>query len=116
MVLLTLIILNSMVSLASAIFAAVALSRPGSLSGTEGFEPGEAFYVRMYAARSIPFEVTAGMMPFWFTSAPVAWVLFAAALIQALDCVIAVQRRQRGMATGAAIGGIVHLVCGLTIL
>ena len=64
----------------------------------------------------IPFELTAGILPFWLKGDAAAWVLFTAALIQGLDIVIAVEHKQRGMAVGALFGAIVHFVCGVEIL
>ena len=110
------LILNLVVSSASAAWAAVALIRPGSLSRSNKTESGEVFYVRMYAARSIPFGLAAGILPFWFGGVAVAWILVTAAVIQVLDIVIAMARKQRGMAVGAAVGATVHFVCGLAII
>ncbi len=84
-----LLVLNLVASLASAVWAVVALVRPASLSGSSHIERGEIFYVRMYAARSIPFGLAAGILPFGFGGAAVAWVLFTAAVIQIADVVIA---------------------------
>ena len=113
--LMTLLVLNLVASLASAAWAVGALVRPASLSGSSHIEPGEIFYARMYAARSIPFGLAAGTLPFWFRGPGVAWVLFTAAVIQIADIVIAAGKKERGMVTGASIGAIVHLLCGLAI-
>ena len=113
---LLILITNLAVSSASATWAVVALIRPGSFSGSNENESGEGFYVRMYAARSIPFELAAGVLPFWFGGVAVAWIVFTAAVIQALDILIAVATKQRRMAFGAAVGATVHFVCGLAII
>ncbi len=110
------LILNLIVSFASAAWAVAALIRPGSLSGSNQIESGEVFYVRMYAARSIPFGLAAGILPFLFGGDAVAWILFTAAAIQILDVVIAVAKKQRGMVVGAAFGAAVHFACGLVII
>ena len=110
------LILNLAVSFASATWAAVALIRPGFLSGSKIIQSGEVFYVRMYAARSVPFGLVAGILPFSFGGVAVAWILFTAAVIQLLDIVIAVAKKQGGMAVGAAVGATVHFVCGLTVM
>ena len=107
---------NLVVSFASAAWAAFALLRPQSLSGSKTIEGGEIFYVRMYAARSIPLGLTTGLLPFWFKNEAVASMLFTAAAIQGLDIVIAVVKKQPGMAVGATVGTTVHLVCGLAII
>ena len=111
-----LLFLNLLVSLASAVAALIALIRPASLSGSREVVPGERFYVRMYAARSIPFGFAAGMLPFWPGGPAVAWVLFTAAVIQIADVLIAAGKKERGMMLGAAVGAIVHLGCGIALL
>ena len=107
--------LNLLVSLASAGAAVIALLRPGSFSGSSQVGRGELFYVRMYAARSIPFGLAAGILPYWPGGSAVAWVLFTAAVIQIVDVVIAVGKKERGMMIGASVGAIVHLLCGMAI-
>lgn len=107
--------LNLLVSLASAGAAVIALLRPASFSGSSHVARGEIFYVRMYAARSIPFGLAAGILPFWPGGPAVAWVLFTAAVIQIVDVVIAVGKKERGMMIGASVGAFVHLLCGIAI-
>lgn len=109
-----LLTVNLLVSLASAGASASALIRPASLSGSNYVERSQRFYARMYAARAIPFGCAAGLIPFWSTGAAVAWFLFTAAFIQALDVVIAAEKKDRRMVTGASIGMIVHLLCGFS--
>ncbi len=111
-----LIFLNLLVSFASAVAAVIALIRPASLSDSSHIVPGELFYVRMYAARAIPFGLVAGILPFWPGGPAVAWVLFTAAVIQLVDVVIAVGKKKRGMTIGASVGAIVHLLCGIAII
>jgi len=110
-----LLLMNLLVSLASAVAAVIALIRPASFSGSSHVVSGEIFYVRMYAARSIPFGLAAGLLPFWPGGPAVAWVLFTAAVIQIVDVVIAAGKKERGMMIGASVGAIVHLLCGLAI-
>ena len=93
----------------------IALRRPGSLSGSSQVGRGEVFYVRMYAARSIPFGLAAGILPYRPGGPAVAWVLFTAAVIQIVDVVIGVRKKERGMIIGASVGAIVHLLCGIAI-
>jgi len=111
-----LLLLNLLVSLASAVAAVIALIRPASFSGSSDVVRGEIFYVRMYAARSIPFGLAAGILPLWPGGPAVAWVLFTAAVIQIVDVVIAVEKKERGMMIGASVGAIVHLLCGIALL
>ncbi len=110
-----LLFLNLLVSLASAGAAVIALLRPGSFSGSSQVGRGEIFYVRMYAARSIPFGLAAGILPYWPGGSAVAWVLLTAAVIQIVDVVIAVGKKERGMMIGASVGAIVHLLCSIAI-
>jgi len=108
--------LNLLVSLASAVAAVMALIRPASLSGSSHVEGGEIFYVRMYAARSVPFGLTAAIVPFLRRGTAVAAVLFTAAAIQAVDVIIAAENKKRGMMIGGSVGALVHLVCGVAIM
>jgi len=108
--------LNLLVSLASAAAAVLALIRPASFSSSRHVGRGELFYARMYAARSIPFGLAAGFLPFRQRGPAVAWVLFTAAVIQIEDVAIAVGKRERGMRIGASVGAIVHLLCGVALM
>ena len=110
-----LLFLNLLVSLASAGVSVIALRRPGSFSGSSQVGRGETFYVRMYVARSIPFGLAAGILPYRPGGPAVAWVLFTAAVIQIVDVVIGVGKKERGMIIGASVGAIVHLLCGIAI-
>ncbi len=111
-----LLFLNLLVSLASAVAAVIALIRPASLSGSSHVEGGELFYVRMYAARSVPFALTAAILPFLRRGTAVSAVLFTAAAIQTIDVIIAAENKERGMMVGGSVGAIVHLVCGAAIM
>ena len=74
------------------------------------------FYVRMYAARSIPFGLAVGILPFWYKGKAVAWVLFTAAVIQIADVLIAMGKKEWRMILGASAGAIVHTLCGLAMM
>ncbi len=111
-----LLLLNLLVSLASAAAALIALTRPASLSGSSHVEAGEIFYVRMYAARSVPFGLVAAVLPFSPGGPAVAWILFTAAAIQIVDIIIAAEHKERRMMIGASVGAIVHLLCGIAIM
>lgn len=104
---------NLIASLTSAGASGLALIRPAYLSGSIHIERGEIIYVRLYAARAIPFGVAAGLIPFWSTGAAVTWVLLTAALIQMLDVFIAIEKKDRRMTVGASIATVVHLSCAL---
>ncbi len=111
-----LLVLNFVASFVSATWAVVALIRPAYLSGSRHISRGEIFYVRMYAARSIPFGLAAGIIPLWFGGEAVAWLLFTAAVIQIADVMIAVGKKERRMTIGASVGAIVQILCGLAIM
>lgn len=113
----TVLILNFFASSASAAFGALALIRPEALSGSNTFANGDPFYVRMYAARAIPFGLTVGILPlFQKRDNALAWLLFTASAIQGFDVAIAIARKQPGMAVGAATGSMVHLACAFSVV
>jgi hypothetical protein len=104
---------NLLASFASAGASFLALRRPASMSGSVHVQGGELFYVRMYAARAIPFGFAAGLIPFWTAGEAVVWLLLTAAVIQMSDVVIAMGKRERGMMIGASLGTIIHLLCAI---
>ncbi len=112
----TILYLNAFASLASAGWAVAALVRPSSLSGSSHIERGEVFYAGMYAARSIPIGLTTAILPFWQRGDAVALVLFMASAIQFADVAIAVSRRDWRMMTGAFVGAIAHVLCGMVFV
>ena len=67
----------------------------------------------MYAARSIPFGVVAGLLPLFTTGPAVIAVVVLAAHIQLFDVIIALRRRDRSVARGALIGTVVHSAAAL---
>ena len=110
-----LLVLNSFVSLVSAAWAVVALARPAFLSGSVHISGGDKFYVRMYAARAIPFGLATAIAPFCVGGTAVAWFLFTAAGIQVADAVIGVEKKARGMIIGATLAALIHILCGLAV-
>lgn len=111
-----LILVNLLVSLGSTVAAGIALVKPASLSGSSHLELGELFYVRMYAARAVPFGMLSGFLPLWFRGPVIAGILFTAAAIQILDVLIAVRKVQRGMMAGASVAAVVHVLCGIAMI
>ena len=55
--------LNLVVSLGSTLAALIAVVRPNALSRSADVTPGERFYARMYAARSVPLGLIFGAIP-----------------------------------------------------
>ncbi len=108
--------LNLLVALVSAAFGIVAIYRPRVVNPEASGGADEKFFVFMYAARTIPFGLVAGILPLLFGGWAVAAALFAAALIQLADVAIALSRRIAGMAIGAGVATLVHIACGFVVL
>ena len=111
----TIVWFNLIASLASAAWAAVALFSPATLSNSRQVTAGEELYVRMYAARALPFGLAIGALPFCGGGVAVISILIAAAFVQIADIFIAVQRKNLGMIGGASAGAIAHLACALVL-
>lgn len=106
-------IINALVSLSTVVAACLALIRPSMFSGSSHVQHGEQFFATMYAARAIPFGSLAGVLPFivFADQWPTKVLLITAALIQVVDVVIGVGKKEWGMVGGAATAVVVH---GLT--
>ena len=107
---------NLVASLGATAGGVVALARPQALTGSGIVAPGENFYARLYAARTIPFSLASGILPFLFHGQLVAIVLFIAAFIQAVDVAIGASVKKTFMIVGASLGTLIHLLCGVTLL
>jgi len=107
--------LNLVASTGSAVAAGVALWKPESLSGSRNVETGEIFYMRLYAARSLPLGLLFGLLPFWFRGPAVAWVLFTASAIQFADVMIQFGKKDKGMPLVPTAGALIHLFCGFAM-
>ncbi len=105
-----LLILNLLVALTSTAFGAVSALRPAVLSNASDRDQGEIFYSRMYAVRAIPFGLLVGSLPFFTRGAAVVALLLLAALIQLLDGVIGVMRKDLRQLAGPLIATIVHAI------
>ena len=110
-----LLVLNSLISLASAGWAVVALVQPAFLSGSGHVSGGERFYSRMYAVRSIPFGLATAIAPFCTGGTAIAWLLFTAAGIQITDAIIGAEKKARGMMIGASLAALIHVLCGWAV-
>lgn len=109
----TIIVLNAITSLASASLALLALVRPAKMSESPIVTFGERYYARLYAARSLPFELASAVLPLTTHGEPVFFLLLFATAIQAGDVAIAVAARKRGMAFGATAAALIHVACAL---
>ena len=94
----------------------MAVVRPQSLSQSSIVGAGETFYAQIYAARSVPFGLAVGLLPFWYGGVPMFLLLFTAALVQGTDVLIAAGSKASGMAMGATVGLVIHAGCGFAIL
>ena len=111
-----LLVLNVLVSLSSIVVAIIALKRPEMFSHSTSSLRGEIFYARVFAARTIPFGFATGMLPFYPGGPSAAWLLFTAAVVQVLDAIIGLERKERPQAVLASIAAIVHALCGASLL
>jgi hypothetical protein len=107
--------LNLLVSLISAAAGVIALVRPERLSGSSHVEPGEIYYACLFAARTVPIGLFAGILPFTAAGPIAAWVIFTAAVIQIGDVLIALRKKDTRMTIGASFAAAVYLVCGFAI-
>ncbi|KAJ5811981.1 hypothetical protein N7474_008282 [Penicillium riverlandense] len=107
--------LNLLASLASAAAGVIAAANPGALSGSTHVTDGERFYQRMYSARTIPFELLAGLLPCYFDGPLVSLVVGASAAVQAADVAIGLGKGDLKMVSGALIATVVHAVCFFSV-
>jgi len=118
-----LLVVNTMVSLASAAFAVLAITDPGALLGVDASRTAPVdYYSQMYAARSIIFS--AGVVALLIAAMASAnavstrtlgGVLAVAGLIQIADVVIAVIHDTPG-GGGAAVAAAVHIGSAVVLL
>lgn len=106
-------IINAVISLSTIVAAGLALAQPKMFSGSRHVVEGEQFFAKMYASRAIPLGILAGVLPFFAFADqwPTKILLIFAALVQVIDVVIGVGKKEWGMVGGAASAVVVH---GLT--
>lgn len=109
------IVVNALVAAASAWWAFVALSRPGTLSGSVTPPFGEHYFARLYAARALPFQIGVATAPAFSHGVVTLALLIAAAGVQFADALIGLLSGKRDMAAGATAAGAVHVVCALIL-
>lgn len=103
--------LNLAVHFGSAFAGLVAAHSPTALSRSLSLTHGERFYQCMYSVRALPWEILAGILPFYFDGPAVTAVVATSGLVQLADVIIGLVRRDMGQATGALIGTVVHITC-----
>ena len=109
------VILNALISLASAGWAGLALHRPEKLSGSPAPQFGERYYARLYALRSLPFELIVATVPAFARGDAVFALVLAAAGVQGADALGGLRLGKRDMAVGASVAAIVHLTCAFAL-
>ena len=114
------LLFNLLTALVTSLAGVVALFRPQSLirsiAGSDPATPAEQFYTRLYAARSIPFGIVAGLLPYLYKGPAVSILLFLAAAIQVGDIFIGIRVKSPRIITGASVATLVHLACSTVLL
>ena len=108
-----LLLVNLVLVLVATGYAVFAWARPGVLTSGLGAEtPPSSFYARMYAFRGVPLGVATAVIILVNLGTPEAtrWWLVVSGLVQVGDAALAMRHRMRGMAIGAAVAAVVHLV------
>jgi hypothetical protein len=108
-------VLNGVVSLITIGFGVAAALRPSLFTHDADPTAGERFYARMYAARAVPLGLLAGVVPFFPHGPLSALALVAAAIAQAVDVAIGVQRRDAQLIPGALFGCIVYVITAIAV-
>ena len=108
--------LNLVTALITSAAGIVALIRPQQLTRGKPVGPGGSFYVRLYAARAIPFGIVAGLLPYFFQGPVVPIVLILAAVIQTSDIAIGIGVKIPRVILGASVAALTHLLCALALL
>mgnify|MGYP000873395116 CR=1 FL=1 len=99
-----LLIANTLCALLAVTAALLALMRPELMLRAQSVSTDARFYTQMYAARAIPFGLTAALAPFFFHNGAVRLLLIAFALTQ-----IGWRRREWGMVIFPGFCAAVHL-------
>ena len=111
----SLAVLNGIVSLVSTGFAIVAAVRPSSLSHERTPTTGERFYAWMYSVRAVPLGLLVCVVPFFAPGPVSALVLVTAAVVQVGDAAIGAHRREVRMAVAPALAGVIHVITAIAI-
>ena len=104
-----LLIANTLCALLAVAAALLALMRPELMLRAQSVGTDARFYAQMYAARAIPFGLTAALAPFFFHNGAVRLLLIAFALTQLGDALIGWRRREWGMVIFPGFCAAVHL-------
>ena len=105
-----LIAANGLASLASAGSCIAGMTRPGlALPKGMAVNGGTHLYANAYGSRALPLAAVTLALLAMGDRSTVAPVLAVAGLAQIGDSVIGVQQRNKGMAIGAGLFGVLHL-------
>ncbi|MFJ9041832.1 hypothetical protein ACIRF8_35360 [Streptomyces sp. NPDC102406] len=107
--------LNAVLAAGGVFFAILAALRPSALVTEGGDGVGVVFYARMYAAKAVPLCVLAAVVPFLATGTVPGLCLLGAALSQAADAVIGLERHERGQVIGGTVATVVHSLVAVLI-
>lgn len=107
----TLVAANAAAALVAGASSVLGAARPGlMLASGETVTSGVDFYARVYAVRAIPLSIAVVAVLLVADAAAVVPLLAVAGVIQAGDAVLGVLRRVPGMAAGASVLAVVHLL------
>ncbi|GAA2154074.1 hypothetical protein [Actinomadura napierensis] len=106
-----LVTLNAAAALVSGASSVLGAARPGlMLASGETVTSGVDFYARVYAVRAIPLSIAVVAVLLVGDAASIVPLLVVAGVIQAGDAALGVLRRVPGMAVGAGVLTVVHLL------
>jgi len=108
-----LLIVNVVLVLVATGYAAFALFRPAALTAAIGPQtPAGRFSTSMYSIRGVPLGVVTAVVVLTSFADPSAtrWWLLVAGLVQVGDVILATRHRMTGMAVGAGVAAVVHLM------
>jgi hypothetical protein len=110
------LILNTVVASASTLSGVLAFFKPQLFLDVNEVSESEKFYSRMYAIRAIPIGILFIVLPWVATGIIVSILLFLGALIQVLDAILGIMRRNVKMIIGPSFAAIIHIICGILLL
>ncbi|MFF5405095.1 hypothetical protein ACFY8K_19395 [Streptomyces misionensis] len=110
-----LFVLNAILAAGGVFFAILAALRPSVLVTEDADSVGILFYARMYAAKAVPLCVLAAIIPFLATGVVPGLCLLGAALSQAMDAAIGLERRNLRQGIGGTVATVVHALVAIRI-
>ncbi|MQY09860.1 hypothetical protein [Actinomadura macrotermitis] len=103
--------LTALNAVASAGTAGAGAARPSlGLRPSEDATTGVRFYAGAYAVRALPLGAATAFVLIWGPSAAVAPLLLVSGLAQIGDSALGIMRRNPGMAAGAGLCAVLHLL------